>query len=80
MNIAQPCLYPQASVYSLPEDGWFGTSLGSPIPLLCLKWVFGNIFTDVSSSEGQPQHGRQRSIVEHNANLTQVEIDIIKIE
>lgn len=62
---------------SLPEDGWFGASLGRPIPVLGPKWVFGHIFTDVSSNKREPQHGRQRSIVEQNANLTQIK-DVIK--
>lgn len=58
---------------SLPENGWFGASLCQPTPVLSLKWVFAYIFTDVSCNECEPQHGRQRSIVEHNANLIQIE-------
>lgn len=56
---------------SLPKDGWFGVSLGRPISVLVPKGVFGHIFTDVSSCKRQPQHGRQRGIVEYNANLKQ---------
>lgn len=66
--------------YSLPEDGWFGASLDRPIPVVGPKRVFGHIFTDVPGSKRQPQHGRQRSVVKHDANLTQIkmETDITK--
>lgn len=62
----------------LPKDGWFGAGLGRAIPVLGPKWVFGHIFADVSSNKREPQHGRQRSIVEHDANLMQLK-DVIRL-
>ena len=72
-SIAQACCAHNHLLTNLPEDGWFGVSLGWPSPVLGSKWVFGYVFTEVSSGKRQPQHGRQRGIVEHDANLTDKE-------
>lgn len=63
---------------SLPENGWFGARLCRPTPVLSLKRVFAYVFTDVSRNECEPQHGRQRRIVEQNANLIQIERWLLK--